>query len=124
MFQIRGIENAYVVDAVAGPITTGATVTGASQDFSQTDDVVAVIQDVGAFSATSLSGNLQEYNPTTSAWVSCNPVNTGLSSVTGANNCQIATYQRDFQYIRYVGTVVGGSSISLAVVLQGQVKRS
>src|SRR6202041_1227207 len=128
MFYIRGIENVKAAPLITGgPAAQTTTVTGPAVDFSATDDVVALVQDVGAVTGTtpSLAGKLQESADGSTNWTDCQPGGGSISAVTASGSVQVATYQRSKEFIRYVGTITGTTpSFTMDAIGLGQYKKT
>lgn len=110
MFYIRGIENAFVAPLAGSPADNTTTYTGTGVDASGTDDVIALLQNVGTVSGTTptLVGKLQESATLSGTYTDC-AANQTIVTVTTSTNTQIITYQRSLSFIRYVGTIAGTS---------------
>lgn len=118
-------ESLLAVDPFSGPLTASTTQTSASSDFSATDDLIDAILDVGAVTGTlpTLIGKVQN-SPDGVTWTDCNVASpTGLGTVT-ASGVYLAAYQRDYQYVRFVGTIAGTTpSFPFAALIVGQKKK-
>lgn len=126
MFYIRGIENAFVANLSGTPAAVTGTVTGTGVDASGTDDVIALLQDVGTVSGTSptLDGKLQESSDNSTNWTDCSPCGSNPDQVTASNSTTLTTYQRTKSYVRYLGTIAGTNpSFGLDAVLIAEKKK-
>jgi hypothetical protein len=118
---LNDVASAALVAAAVSPGTKTSTVTGSAIDMITADGPCFAVQQVGAFSATSLAGVIQESADGSTGWAAVSGA--AFASVTGANNVQIVTFARTARYLRYVGTITGGSpSIDMAVLVGEQKK--
>lgn len=95
---------------LAVPAVRTTTVTGPAVDVLHYEGPMLVSQDVGAISGTpSLAGKIQDSDDGTTGWADV-PGAT-FAAVTAANNLQGLALQAGQvrRYIRYVGTISGGT---------------
>lgn len=109
---------------LAVPATRTSTVTGAAVDVLHYDGPMLVTQDVGATSGTpSLAGKIQHSDDGSTGWEDV--PGAVFAAVTGANNLQGIALQAGQvrRYIRYVGTISGGTpSLAFGVHAFGVLK--
>jgi hypothetical protein len=128
MFYIRGIDTDCKVANLSGsPGALTTTFTGTGSDFSGTDDVFAVILDVGTVSGTgspTLTPTVQESVDNSTNWTACSPCGAGFTAVVTSTTMQIQTFLRSKSYIRLIGAVAGNSpSFATDAVAIGQLKK-
>ena len=118
---LHDVASAALVAAAVYPDTKSSTVTGSAIDMVTADGPCFAIQQVGEFSATSLAGVVQESADGSTGWAAISGA--AFAAVTAENNVQVITFRRSARYLRYVGTITGGSpSIDVAVLIGEQKK--
>jgi hypothetical protein len=118
---LHDIASAALVAAAVYPDTKSSTVTGSAIDMITADGPCFAIQQVGEFSATSLAGVIQESADGSTGWAAI--TGAAFAAVTDADDVQVITFTRTARYLRYVGTITGGSpSIEMAVLIGEQRK--
>lgn len=109
VYDLRG---ALLKQGIA-PNTFTSTYTGGGNDFLNATGPCFAIQQVGAFSATSVTTKVQE-SPNGSVWTDL----ATFTPVTAPNNMQVLGFTRTQRYLRCVATIVGGSpSIDISCIL-------
>ena len=118
---LHDVASAALVAAGLYPDTKTSSPTGSAIDMVTADGPCFAIQQVGEFSATSLAGVIQESADGSTGWAAISGA--AFAAVTAENNVQVITFRRSARYLRYVGTITGGSpSIDMAVLIGEQKK--
>lgn len=119
--HLNDYENDILVKQVIAPQLLTATTTNATgQDFVSADGNCFLQVELGTWSATSLSVQVQQSTTTNSGFTDI----TGavLSATTNTTPILKKTFQRDKQYLRVIATV-SGTTIGISAVLGEQYKQ-
>ncbi|HSQ57867.1 MAG TPA: hypothetical protein VLM40_19240 [Gemmata sp.] len=118
---LHDVASAAFVASALDPATQTSSPTGSAIDMITADGPCFAIQQVGAFSADSLAGAIEESADGSTGWTAISGA--AFESVTGASDIQVITFNRTARYLRYVGTIAGvGPSIDMAVAIGEQKK--
>lgn len=103
------------------------SVTSAGVDMIAHDNNVFAIQAIGTVAGTEITfvGKIQEATTQTGTYTDISgAVFSTVTSTTGVPAIQAITFQRNMQFIRYVGTIAGTTSaVALDVMAVGQKKQ-
>src|SRR5262245_37781784 len=118
---LHDVASAAFVAAGLYPDTKTSSPTGSAVDMVTADGPCFAVQQVGEFSATALAGVIEESADGSTGWAAIDGA--AFTAVTAQNNVQVITFTRTARYLRYVGTITGGSpSIEMAVLIGEQKK--
>jgi hypothetical protein len=118
---LNDLASAALVSAALYPDTQTSSPTGSAVDMITADGPCFAVQQVGAFTADSLSGHVEESADGSTGWAAIDGAE--FAEVADANDVQVITFTRTARYLRYVGTIAGGSpSVVMAVLIGEQLK--
>ena len=100
---LNDVASAALVAAAVSPGTKTSTVTGSAIDMVTADGPCFAVQQVGAFSATSLAGVIQESADGSTGWAAVSGA--AFASVTGREQRPGRYVRADRRYLRYVSTI-------------------
>ena len=120
---INDLASAAVVAAGLVPGAQTASVNGPAIDLISGDGSCFAVQQVGTVAdETTLDGHIEESATGTGSWSAITGAT--FTQVTGSNNLQVIQFTRTARYVRWVGTVAGGTPSAAVAVLIGEQKKT
>ena len=118
---LHDVASAALVAAALYPDTQTSSPTGSAIDMVTADGPCFAVQQVGEFDATTLAGVIQESADGSTGWAAV--AGAAFADVTDPDDVQVVTFTRTARYLRYVGTITGGTpSVEMAVLVGEQKK--
>jgi hypothetical protein len=118
---LNDFASAALVATGLAPGARTSSPTGSAIDMVSADGQCFAIQQVGTFSADTLDGEIEESADGSTNWTAIDGAT--FDEVSAGSNLQVIRFVRTERYVRYVGTIAGGSpSIEMAVLIGEQKK--
>jgi hypothetical protein len=118
---LHDFASAALVATALAPGEQTESPTGSTLDMLAADGQCFAIQQVGAFSADSLIGSIEE-SSTGSTWTAVDDA--AFTEVAAGNNLQVIRFTRTKRYVRYVAVIEGDTPSVTMAVLIGEQKKS
>jgi len=119
---LQDVASSMIFQSALAPGTQTSSLIGSTIDMLSTDGPCFAVQQVGTFSADSLSGLIEE-SPDGSNWTAVD--GDGFTQVTTGIQVEVIRFERKYRYLRYSATLDGDTpSVAVSVLLASGKKHS